>query len=65
VIALHEIRGSSEAVLPATAAIQAAYRVLSTYFTDNASATLLNTARQKSLAAIMDGSSFGHDHFAC
>jgi hypothetical protein len=37
------------------AAIQAAYRVLSTYFTDNASTTLLNTARQKSLAAIVDG----------
>jgi PAP2 superfamily protein len=37
------------------AAVQAAYRVLSTYFTGNANANMLNAARAASLAAIPDG----------
>src|SRR5262245_14877723 len=37
------------------AAVEAAYRVLSTYFTGAANATVLNAARAASLAAIPDG----------
>jgi hypothetical protein len=40
---------------PDAAAIQAAYRVLSTYFTDSTSVTLLDAARKKSLALVPDG----------